>query len=227
MTTIGIDFSMSSVGITIHKNGKYLHYSAINRYQFSAAKSETYSFNSVPEYKKQGLIGLDKYLIFDRPPNKRNKKTTDKFVELNKWHASHLNGCETITDAVMSLLSEHLNSDARVIFEHYITSRGSGGDNTIQIIEATYRLKHEIKKITERIFVVAAPTIKKFAGKGNYQKADMVNAYLADTNISHPFKNNVKKNKEKFVKSPKEVLKPIDDIIDSYFITRFAIVNNL
>lgn len=221
MNIIGIDFSMNSIGITIY-DGEWKHFSIINRYQFSKAKPENYDYDSVADYLKQGLIGLNKHIVFDRPPNTKDKKAKDKISELNRWHSSHLVGCETITQAVMKIITPYITEDTKVGIEHYITSRNSGGDATIQIIEATYRLKYEIKKHTDKIFVIPAPTIKLFAGKGNFQKADMVRAYINDATIKHPFKDNIKNAPNNLIKNPKEVLKPIDDVIDSYFVAKYV-----
>jgi hypothetical protein len=85
-----------------------------------------------------------------------------------------------------------------------------------------------------QIKLATAPTIRKWVGKGNYDKYDMLSAFMQNkmgdkllpTNglykllhkkgIHHFYKEKTKKGK-----IIKEVLTPISDIIDSYFVCLF------
>lgn len=215
---IGIDYSLTSVGITvITEKNSIKHYSFLNRFELSTAKN--FNIKNVPKYKTQGLEGLDQHFLFERPPVKFNKKEKDTFVRLNNWHRGHMESCQNINKPIEEFLRRIVGKNDVVSIEHYITSRNSGGDQTIQIIEATKQIKDVILSITKNLFVVSAPTIKNFAGSGDYSKKQMLEVYLCQ-NFSHPWKENLKKNKENFVKNEKTILKPIDDVVDSYFIAK-------
>lgn len=207
------------------ENDKISYHSFLNRHSLTSAK--IFELKSVPAYKLVGTIGLDSLTIFDRKPNPTKSNPNDVF-SLSNWHMRHVEGCEEINSSIMNFLEKHLTKDSIVSFEHYIISRMSSGDQTVQIVEATKNLKDRILGITRNVFVIPAPTIKKCAGKGDYGKGDMVNAFINDDFFPFgKFRENIIDNKDTIIKSKKEVLKPVDDVIDSSYVLKFTKLNLL
>lgn len=218
MKFIGIDFSLTSTGITIIDGNSIKHASFINRYCWS--KAADFDIDKIDQRKLKGLEGLDTCVIYDRRANSVNKKAKDKFLELHRWHDEHIKGCEEMKKAIFdNYLSDILEKDDIVCIEHYITK--GGGNQTIQIIEATMRIKQAISEVTSNIYPVPAPTLKMFAGKGNFTKEQMFDAYVRE-DIDHKYRDNCEKNKGLLVKNPKTLVKPVDDVIDSYFAAKYA-----
>ena len=79
---------------------------------------------------------------------------------------------------------------------------------------------------SENIYVVQPSHVKKLAGKGNSNKHEMVKAFqnnvLNDLNLEKTKLWNSIKDKD----FSKKIPKPIDDLVDSYFILN-TLKNNL
>jgi hypothetical protein len=213
MNSIGIDYSMNSVGITVRHNSNTFFYSVVNSYSLSKAKD--FDINKNGGMSKDVLNSLDGYKIIRRIPYTKNKENS-KLVELNAWHNALLVGSEELSSEVMTFLNPFLKDCEFVVFENYITR--NGGDTTIQIIEFTKDLKSKIYASGfKNIKIISAPEVKMFAGGGNFTKEDMFNAFLLHHRNSK-FHDFLTKNKKLLIKNSKEIIKPVDDVIDSYFI---------
>jgi hypothetical protein len=73
----------------------------------------------------------------------------------------------------------------------------------------------------DNFYVFAPTTVKATAGKGNYKKEDMITAFLNAKNEDlekNIFFQTISKYPEEFQNRKGSFLKPIDDIIDSYWI---------
>jgi hypothetical protein len=220
MTKIGIDFSMNCVGVTIQKDGEPIKFCAImNRYELSA--SAEFDIKKVPQYKLLPTKGLDIFVLFDRKPNSLKKpKSSDKFSKmknLNDWHKRHMGSCDDMLSVVKGVLDEHIDDTTIVAMEHLITR--NGGNATVQIVEFTKSLKDWLWSKTKHLYVIPAPSIKEIAGGGGYQKADMLNAFIKDA-PEHPFVTNVSSGKSVYVKTKKDIIKPIDDVVDSFYVLK-------
>ena len=73
----------------------------------------------------------------------------------------------------------------------------------------------------DNFYVFAPTTVKATAGKGNYKKEDMIAAFLNVNNVileNNNFFQSIKKHPVSFQNRKGTFLKPVDDIIDSYWI---------
>ena len=112
-------------------------------------------------------------------------------------------------------------------------SYGSSTDNLIQVVEATMRLKQlifeDLMLCVDHFSIITGPTLKMWAGKGDYDKYQMLMAYIQNHRGDKSLEDDsfwkfIKKNKglylnERMKKGKPfiEVKTPISDIIDAYF----------
>lgn len=203
-TIVGIDFSLTSTGITIKRSSEHVFMSFINK---RAIKK-----NSIAGE----ILNLVKANEFTNPVNSLDKK--DPFG-VTKWQRKTMLSANMLSELIMGALVVELENDTDVFFafENYITK--NGGNQTIQIIEHTFSLKDKIGKKygAERCFFYPAPTIKKFAGGGGYTKQDMFRSFLS-TAPDSKFKSFVFKNTEHVIVGDKDVVPPVSDLVDSFFV---------
>lgn len=215
---VGVDFSMNSIGITVYYGNKnYKFVSIINRWVLSKAK--TLDISKLSDIKRGALSVVDELLIFDRQPN--SKKKNSGLKELSRWHTQNMVASNDLAQKVVNILLKlGCDNNTTFVFENYITK--GGGDTTIQTIEFTKTTKDLIfNKISQNFIIVPAPTIKKFAGKGNYKKIDMMMSFIM---VSHrsALRSFCYKNKSSLVINKKgDLVKPIDDIIDSWWLVKW------
>lgn len=212
MVLIGIDYSMNSVGITIKCPDGIRFFSVVNSYSLS--KAADFDLVKNGGVSRDVLLSLDGYKIVTRIPYSKDKNK-DKLFELNNWHDCLLSGSDDLSNEVMNIIKPFLTNCRFVVFENYITR--NGGDSTVQIIEFTRDLKTKLIIFGFKdIKIISAPEIKMYAGKGNFTKEDMLNAFLTHHSGSkfHAF---VVKNKNKLIKNKNNIVKPVDDVVDSYF----------
>jgi hypothetical protein len=106
-------------------------------------------------------------------------------------------------------------------------SFASTGNRLAQLSGYQWLLRHDLS-ITfglkaEDMWVFAPMTVKATAGKGNFKKEQMIDAFLAEEDPGlreHPFWQKITTDPSSFQNKKGAWLKPIDDIIDSYWILR-------
>lgn len=227
---ISIDYSLESTGITFYDSvdSKYLFVSFIN----TAEKQ-------VKDRLKL-LYNVDDLIII---PYKREKIASVKNTSLQDWSRKHIGNCVSynniLFDNLKKILSEKFKKfkkeDIAVVLENY--SYGSFSDNLIQIVENTMSLKYNLINNDlveiENFYIFPAPTIKKHAGGGNFDKFQMLEKFFENSLKEEPLKMNkflifLKENKESFIKEKtkkgniyNEILSPISDIVDSYWLTNY------
>lgn len=114
---------------------------------------------------------------------------------------------------ITELVYTHIRDADVINLEGY--SYGSAVGQVFNIAEATGLLKYKLFTAGETWNVVAPSELKKFAtGKGNAKKRAMVNAAKEKGIDLYPYFDLVDDNEEKIVK-------PIDDLIDSYWLSQF------
>ena len=103
-------------------------------------------------------------------------------------------------------------------------------------------VKHHLLTSTccvENFYCIPAPRVKLYVGKGNYDKYDMTTAFLDNVRsddyilqssfylyLLQNFHEYYLKERIKKGKQFNEVLSPISDIVDSYWILRYFLVLN-
>jgi len=233
---IGIDYSLKSPAVCILKDGKY------NWISYPTASDKK------PELKRQEEVGTlkDINLLFQPNIQSESTYTKNEFAKISHYRDQ----AHAILDMIASTLTvgELENSTFHIGFEGY--SFGSQSNNLIDIIGATTAIKVLLietkifKKFT--LDVYSPKAIKKLAGYGSYDKGDLFDVFIGEYQfISEKYKEQIAKDKKgnfhldycdsilsgdfhrhcrnltinrdvKKVKIPK----PIDDLIDAYFIAR-------
>ena len=219
---------MNSIGICIYENTEYKFYSFMNTFGLSSAIDFNFDKNC-NETTKLILKNIDEYTLFSRKPNSINKKIKKelKNCELNRWHRQTLVDSNNVANIIFKFLCELNVFDKKpnFVIENYITSR-NGGDTTIQIIEFTKTFKDLLLSKTnmDNITIVTAPEIKMLAGNGNFTKQNMLESFIKETNLTHKFYDLCVKNILTFKKGSKDVIKPIDDLVDAYFLVKWFLL---
>jgi len=206
---VAVDFSLNSPGICIYndKSKKYQFISYIKAK--TGTKAEQAFQEDISKLKDVALIYQPDFTTSDAYSSQ----------ELNK-----IKRYDKMADDIVNLiLQESQQGDGYTIaFEG--TSYGSkmGTNNMIDMAAGAAILKLKMLKIfkPEDIQTIAPTTIKKFAGKGNMNKLQLCEAFLNNVNgdpflmkgeLFHFVTNNIT--------IEKKIPKPLDDLIDAYFLS--------
>lgn len=209
MNYIAVDFSLNSPGICIYNDKS-------KRYHFISYIKP--NIGTKIEQKFQEEISLLKDITLIYQPD---FTTSDAYSsqELNK-----IKRYDRMADDIVNLiLQESQRGDGYTIaFEG--TSYGSkmGTNNMIDMAAGAAVLKLKMLKILkpEDIQTIAPTTIKKFAGKGNMNKTQLCQAFLNNVNgDAFLMKGELFHFATKNVDSEKKIPKPLDDLIDAYFLS--------
>lgn len=208
MTYVGIDFSLNSPGVCIKwEDGSYLFTSFYNNSGRDPKKPIPKAFQTHHE--------LDELTALVALPY--NRKVGDKDF-LTREREKLVDGIE-IADLIAGYLIALVGTNnVKIALEGF--SYGSTGNSFIDIVQYNSMLRYRLTQAygAENIFVFQPSHVKKNAGKGNANKHYMVNAFQNDVfddkdlRLSKLWQWCV--DKDYSVK----IAKPIDDIVDSYFI---------
>jgi len=202
LNLVAIDYSINSPGICLLKDGKPYYISYIK------PKSGTKKQQALQE--EMNLLN-DVTLINQPEPN------------VDKQELARVMRHRTIAEGICDLIAEHTNPDEeyKIYFEgsSYGTSR-FGTNSLIDLASASSILKsYLIDRFNVTVLEVYAPTtIKKHAGKGNMKKMEMWEKYINDeSNRESGLWNFCQQFKE-----DKKIMKPLDDLVDAYFIMSYV-----
>ena len=147
---------------------------------------------------------------------------------------------DPIATTILDFIPNIKKDEICVLIENY--SYSSQSDTLIQLVENTMEVKHYVLKTmchVENFYCIPAPRVKLYVGKGNYDKYDMTTAFLNNVReddyilnssfykfLLDNFTTSFLKERIKKGKQFNEVLSPISDIIDSYWILRYFLVLN-
>lgn len=209
---VGIDFSINSPSFCCFKDGKYTWGSLTrsDRSSSSLLKNTKKPFailDTEPDFDLQFLEKQD--LPEEYSARERIKITY--FLEI----------VETFWGSIESIMG---NSEFHVAMEGL--SFSSNGNSLIDISMATALLRHRIiDRVGVDHFHVFSPTsIKKFAHKGNAKKDELYEALInfkEDGTNLRTLTNILEINKTEWITPSKVVNKPVDDIVDSTWITLY------
>jgi hypothetical protein len=207
MNYVGIDYSLNSPGISIYNDKS-------KKYHFlSYIKPGT---GTKAEQRLQEEIGLLKDVTLVEQPDFNNNSSYSS-AELAK-----VRRYDRMADDIINLILQNsFEGDGfKVSFEG--TSYGSkmGTNNMIDMAAGAAILKLKILKTLqpEEIFTIAPTSLKKFAGKGNMNKLQLFDAFKANATEdkslpSSPFYNYVTQ-----IETGKKVPKPLDDLVDAFYL---------
>lgn len=198
-TFIGIDFSIQSPAVCVLQNKKY----------------EFFAFPRGITKVMKGTLEIANLNLYVVPKHKKKFKTIDERERYNSIDA------EIITSKIVEVLNSKKYMNENTIIGIEGIAFMARGNSVAQFSGYHYLLRKEISKFVPytNIYVFSPSTIKKFAGKGNFKKEDMINAFInSNNNIlqKNTFFNTIKTKPELF-RTEKFFKKPVDDIIDSYF----------
>lgn len=208
MIHIGIDFSLNSPAVCIQDHdGSYQFISFFN-----------YGNRLWETEKTPKAFVLHKELSPDTItaiPYFRNVVNKDF---LHREREKLVDG-KSIAELIVNLLiNEYGTVDVKIALEGF--SYGSTGNSFIDIVQYNTFLRSALLNTygADNIYIFQPSHVKKVAGKGNANKHYMVKAFqnnvLADNNLKKTKLWNWIADKDFSTKIPK----PIDDIVDSYFI---------
>lgn len=211
MNFLAVDFSLNSPGICIF-NDKRKDYHFI-----SYIKPKT---GTKAEQKLQEELSLLKDVTLVSQPNFTNNESFSS-AELLK-----IKRYDKMADDIINLvLQNSFDGDGFTIaFEG--TSYGSkmGTNNMIDMAAGAAILKLKLLKTLspEDILTVAPTTIKKFAGKGNMNKLQLFEAYQKNVNEDQILAKSPLWKIVKDLEIGKKIPKPLDDLVDAYFLVAYV-----
>jgi len=204
MRYIGIDFSINSPALCILENDTYHFFGFYNE---EGKKFEKKDPSDYAQHRKiMSLTDVD-IIHFNRRKRNENYSIDQK----QKIEDSHSLGM---------LISEVIGLENSLVgIEGY--SYGSKGNSFIDLISFNSVMRHIVYTENNSEIIVKTPSqIKTLAGKGNANKGMRFEYFLQNT-TKDP---NLEKSafwkwcvEQKFVG---EIPKPVDDLVDAYFISR-------
>jgi hypothetical protein len=215
MNFLAVDFSLNSPGICIY-NDKSKKYHFI-----SYMKPGT---GTKAEQKLQEELSLLSDVTLINQPDFTNTESFSS-AELLK-----VKRYDKMADDIINLvLQNSFDGDGFTIaFEG--TSYGSNGgtNNMIDMAAGAAILKLKLLKTLnpDDIKTVAPTTIKKFAGKGNMNKLQLFDCFQRNVNEDPILAKSPLWKIVKDLEVGKKIPKPLDDLVDAYFLVAFVATPN-
>ena len=208
MIRIGIDFSLNSPAVTVEteKEIRFFSFFNVDNYEWDRP-------NPLKKFKMHNEISS--YVCMK--PYSRQKNSQWTYAE---EQSAKMSDAEFISKYIINTLDEYLTSDTIVSLEGFAFA--SSGSSFIDLILFNSFLRKDlIDKIgSEHVEIVAPASAKKLAGKGNADKEYMVNAFLNDVLNDNKLTNTDFYKYLSSIEIDFKNIKPIDDIVDSYFIMK-------
>ena len=211
MNFLAVDFSLNSPGICIYNDKS-------KKYHFvSYMKPGT---GTKAEQKLQEELSLLADVTLINQPDFTNTETFSS-AELLK-----VKRYDKMADDIINLvLQNSFEGDGFTIaFEG--TSYGSNGgtNNMIDMAAGAAILKLKLLKTInpDDIKTVAPTTIKKFAGKGNMNKLQLFDCFQRNVNEDPILAKSPLWKIVKDLEVGKKIPKPIDDLVDAYFLAAYV-----
>lgn len=190
---IGIDFSMNSSGICI-RDGVNVQFAAFPR-----------------------GANLNKFPWTEIPIDVCNNVETKSFETYSEGEGKKLVDAINLSKLIGAYLVKrvHNTEETRIGLEGI--SYGSKGSSTLDIVGYQWILRREIYTSLGIVPEIYAPsTVKKHAGSGRFKKEQMIEKFFEQEHLSGtPFYDWAMKLRE----DGKKMCKPIDDLIDGYWLT--------
>ena len=209
MIYIGIDFSLNSPAVCIQDHDG--SYEFISFFNFG---NRNWTGEKIPKafqlHKDLVSNGAIQAIPYNRDLNSK------EFVEREREKL--IDGKNVANVIISEIIKKHKPTDVKIALEGF--SYGSTGNSFIDIIQYNTFLRSSLLNVygADKIYIMQPSHVKKLAGKGNANKHYMVNAFqsniLDDQSLEDTTLWNWLKDKDYSEKIPK----PIDDLVDSYFI---------
>jgi len=218
MIYIGIDFSLNSPGVCIKKeSGEYQFITFFNYGNRIWGEKSLKAFEIHEHLINSKIIGGIPY----------NRAIDSKdFIQRER---QKIEDADSISNLIVNILTLGAhngfseNPNVKICLEGF--SYGSKGNSFIDIILYNSLLRKKLKDAfgLNNIYIYQPSAVKKLAGKGNANKHYMIDAFqknvLDDKDLANSSFWQWCQNKD----YSKSIPKPIDDLIDSYFILQSGI----
>lgn len=202
MNFVGIDFSINSPGICIHDENSFDYFINIQRNKIAKKHLEV--------YRNSNLIFLEIDVL--------SNDLTYHDVEILK-----VKEAEILSRLIIEEIKKIVDPKNTLIGIEGFSYNGIGL-RSLDLAGFQYILRTNLMSNFENEFSVFSPNeIKKFAIKGNASKEQMIQAYK-DLNVSNELTTLLNND---VIKSSNKFPKPIDDLVDAFFITRLLKENFL
>ncbi len=201
---LGIDFSIKSTAIALKNDNQYTFYSFARN---SVAKPEIFS--------KLSEVDVIIKTLNDEPSLNKKALTAER-------ERSSLNDMKHLIPHIIETFKDY--SISQYAIEGF--SFGSTGNRLAQISGYQWVLRWELNKLgidTENFWTFAPLTVKSVAGKGNFSKEQMIESFVNSEDSllqTNKFWLTLKNSPEVFQNKKGVFLKPIDDLIDSWWILK-------
>lgn len=211
MIYTGIDFSLNSPGIcTQDHTGKYRFITLFNygnRIWDEEGKKVPKAFSIHKE-----LIDDNTILGF---PYYRQVKNKDFLLREREKMTDGQNIAELIANILISMFG---TDNHKISLEGF--SYGSKGNSFIDIVQYNTFLRNELLNAykVDNISIYQPSHVKKLAGKGNANKHYMVKAFQDDVFNDKDLRNTKLWKWMKGKDFSEKIPKPLDDLVDAYFI---------
>lgn len=205
---IGIDYSLKSPAVTILTNKKNLKH---------------FAFPRIRTLKEDYILTLRNS---DINITEIEQITNVKCLQENERINS--NDAETLAKTICKTIETYV--DKYSIFAIEGISFASPGNTKIQYAGYHYILRYIISTYFsisyDKIYVYAPMSVKQTAGKGNFNKNQMIEAFMSanydelKTSKLWNDLNDITKIEYFQTKKAKHFMKPLDDLVDSYWVLR-------
>ena len=223
---IGIDYSIKSPAITLIDSEDNYHFLCFPR--TDVIKS------LVAKYLNESGVEVS---ILDKEPTLDKKallavRERSSFVDANKQILAIVSAIHKKHSEGIWNIKEYKDLTYTVGIEGF--SFGSTGNRLAQISGYQWVLRYVLfnsgKLKPDNLHVYAPMTVKATAGKGNFKKEQMIEAFLnsQDPKVqATTFWKTMKSNPEYFQNKKGAWEKPIDDIIDSFWVLQTLLKNTV
>ncbi len=197
---VAIDYSINFPAICIYKDDKYEFISLMRKKEVKGKTKRCYEF----------LKTLDDFKFIEtenmNSESEYSDSQTDRIIDAGNIANNVLN----------ILLEKNLNPDETIIaIEGF--SYASTGNRLAEIAGYAFILRYLLHLSGFTIEIFAPSTIKKYAGKGNFKKSDMMNKFFENDILEPALNKKLLENKE-LLEHKNNPNKPFEDIVDVYWI---------
>ena len=211
MNYVSVDFSLNSPGICVYNDKS-------KRYHFiSYIKPKT---GTKAEQKLQEELGLLQDVTLVDQPDFSKEAEAFSSAELTK-----VKRYDRMADDIINLILQETFVDDGFTVGFEGTSYGSkmGTNNMIDMAAGAAILKLKMLKTLkpENLVTVAPTTIKKYAGKGNMNKLQLFEAFQKNSTEDLILAKSPLWDIVSGLEIGKKIPKPLDDLIDAYFLVAY------
>jgi len=210
MNFVTIDFSLNSPGICIFSGNQYFFIGYLKPGTGTKAEQKI----------QEELHLLQDCQIHDQPDWTNNEAySKSEMIKIQR----HTKTAKDIIDMIIKIIGD--DSPVVIAFEGSSYGSSGGTNNIIDMAAGAAILKMELmsRLKVHDMMTVAPSTIKKHAGKGNMKKDELWVKFLDNVlNDSALENSSLLKYCKNHIGETKKVPKPLDDLVDAYFLSHLA-----